>query len=93
MYKVKRINQEIACEVCGTVFKQTRWWQVFCSKKCKNEVESESRKKLRDAIQTIKELEAKILILEDNARRHLQSSGSSKPFKYDNENQDIYEED
>ena len=85
MYKVQRVNQEIECEVCGTRFKQTRWWQVFCSKKCKNEVESEARKKLRDALQTIKELEEKVLILEQNARRHLDGPG---PFKYDDENQE-----
>jgi hypothetical protein len=31
---IKRMCSEVECDVCGTKFVQSRWWQMYCSRKC-----------------------------------------------------------
>ena len=72
MYKVQRVNQEIECEVCGTRFKQTRWWQVFCSKKCKKMAEKTAKATLKKVLPELAYLRSRVKELENNALAHFE---------------------
>ena len=91
---LKRINVEVSCEFCGKTFKQTRWWQVFCSRRCKESSSATAKSEVRDLRAEVQKLRLRIKELENNAGTH---SGTRKyepkPFKYDDENQDVYGED
>ena len=84
---LKRINVEVSCEFCGKTFKQTRWWQVFCSRRCKESSSATAKSEVRTLRLEVERLQKRIKELEGNAGTH---SGGPKPFKYDDENQDIY---
>jgi len=44
---VKRPKSEIECEFCGKRFMQTRWWQVFCSRGCKEKSSATAKQEVR----------------------------------------------
>ena len=44
---IKRKLTDITCECCGKDFRQTRFWQVYCSKACKQEMLRASVSELR----------------------------------------------
>ena len=84
---LKRINVEVSCEFCGKTFKQTRWWQVFCSRRCKESSSATAKSEVRTLRLEVERLQKRIKELEGNAGTH-----SVKPFKYDDENQEYYDE-
>lgn len=84
---IKRVNSEIRCEFCGNLFRQTRWWQVFCSKKCKESSSATAKSEVRDLRLEVERLRKRIKELENNAGTH---SIGQKKFTYDEENQDVY---
>ena len=80
---LKRINVEVSCEFCGKTFKQTRWWQVFCSRRCKESSSATAKSEVRTLRLEVERLQKRIKELEGNAGTH-----SVKPFKYDDESQE-----
>ena len=67
----KRPCMTVTCECCGKAFKQARYWQVYCSKACKQTMLRASVSELRklrlalvDARNRIKDLES---MLQDQA--------------------------
>ena len=86
---LKRVRSEVSCDVCGKTFMQTRWWQVFCSRECKKMAEKTAKATLKKLLPELAYLRSRVKELENNALAH---SGGSKPFKYDDENQEYYDE-
>lgn len=84
--KLKRIRGEIECEFCGKKFMQTRWWQVFCSKKCKESSSATAKSEVRSLRLEVENLKKQLQEALNNAGTH---SSEPKSFKYDDENQDL----
>jgi hypothetical protein len=88
MIKVKRVKSEVECGFCGYLFMQTRWWQVFCSSKCRKTVEKNAKSRVKVLEEKNRMLREKIERMEKNALDH--SGGGSRSFRYDNEDQSQY---
>ena len=92
MLKIKRTNSEVECECCGRMFHQIRWWQAFCSTKCRRTVEKSAKQRVRILEEENRKLRERIDELENNAREHSRTSnGNPNPsFKYDDDNQEYW---
>ncbi len=84
---IKRVNAEVSCEFCGKIFRQTRWWQAYCSVECRKNIDSKRISALRDALARIKELEEMVEELRNNASAH-----SRKPKLSDETVQPMWED-
>ena len=69
---LKRINVEVSCEFCGKTFKQTRWWQVFCSRKCKESSSATAKSEVRTLRLEVGRLQKRIKELEGNDLDHFE---------------------
>ena len=85
MVKIKRTKGEILCEFCGKMFMQRRWWQVFCSRQCKDDSSAAAKSEVRSLRLEVESLRKQ---LEDALRNAGTHSGAPSPFKYDDENQE-----
>lgn len=86
MLKVKRLKSEVECDVCGRRFMQTRWWQVYCSAKCRKELEKTAKSTLKTVLPELEYLRKRVRELERNALVH---SAEQDRFRYDDENQEL----
>jgi secreted trypsin-like serine protease len=75
--KLKRTRSEVECEFCGKSFMQTRWWQVYCSKKCLKESEKTAKATLKRVLPELGFLRNRVKELENNALDHFQ--GNQQP--------------
>ena len=82
---LKRINTEVSCVFCGASFKQTRWWQTFCSDECRKKAEKTAKRRIKELLDENRNLKNRIIELEKNALDH---SRGPRRFKYDDENQE-----
>ena len=57
---IKRSCQTVTCDICGSVFKQLRWWQVFCSQDCRRKNHVLKALKASDALLELRELRAEV---------------------------------
>ena len=84
MEPIKKTKTEIECDFCGVKFMQSRWWQVYCSRKCREALEKTAKaemKKLLPEVQylrrKVKELEDYIVFQANNARTDPECSKAS----------------
>ena len=68
---LKRTCSEATCDVCGKVFMQLRWWQVFCSQDCRRKNHVLKAMKASDALLELRELRAEV----DRLRSILEDAG------------------
>ena len=69
--RLKRACSEVTCDVCGKVFIQLRWWQVFCSQDCRRKNHVLKAVKASDALLELRELRAEV----DRLRSILSDAG------------------
>ena len=69
--KIKRSCSEATCDVCGKVFMQLRWWQVFCSQDCRRKNHVLKAVKASDALLEVRQLRAEV----DRLRSILSEAG------------------
>ena len=83
---ISRHKTEVLCELCGKTFMQTRWWQVFCSKVCKEKSSAVAKQEVRTLRAEVASLRLQLKEALINAGTH---SERSRSFRYDDENQDL----
>ena len=69
--RLKRTCSEVTCDVCGNVFMQLRWWQVFCSQDCRRKNHVLKAMKASDALMELRDLRAEV----DRLRSILSDAG------------------
>ena len=69
--RLKRTCSEVTCDVCGNVFMQLRWWQVFCSQDCRRKNHVLKAVKASDALLEVRQLRAEV----DRLRSILSDAG------------------
>jgi hypothetical protein len=83
--KVEHKKSEVECEFCGKRFMQNRYWQVFCSRKCKENSSATAKSEVRTLRLEVKELRFRLQEALNNVGTHNQGSTT---FKYDDESQE-----
>ena len=98
MPTIKRANSEVQCGSCGKTFKQSRWWQVFCSRDCKKSVERIAKarvKVLEEELRICKDEKGRLSEALDNALAHIRAlergqGTSNGGYRYDDDNQEYW---
>ena len=67
---MSRICEDVECVNCGKVFRQSRWWQVACSERCRVIVNNNRTSELRNLTRGVKELENRVKQAEIEAAQY-----------------------